>query len=416
MAMLVILIPARERAGVAAADNDAAPARAGGEYRFVLSHDGLSIAAQGRCAPALLPKADSVFAVLPESDLSWQRIPLPKAPAARLRAAIVGVLEEELLDEPERLHFALSPGASAGQPAWVAVMNKDWVAQHLGLLERGGAPVERLLPGAWPDDLPQGHFWEATGAAAGAPMGVTWSDAHGVASIRLQGGLAHALMPFWIVQPARWSTSATVAAPAERWLGAPVLVLSEEQRALQAARSLWNLRQFDLAPRHRGARALRDSARRFFSPAWRPVRWGLLGLLLVQVLGLNLWALHQRSTLDERRREMVSLLQATHPQVRAVLDAPLQMQRETDTLRAAAGRAGDDDLEALLNAAAAAWPDGMPPVASLRFEPGRLSFSAAGWNAPQIEQFSSQLRPAGWRIESANGALSLSRAAPGAAS
>ena len=35
-----------------------------------------------------------------------------------------------------------------------------------------------------------------------------------------------------------------------------------EQRLLQAARSLWNLRQFDLAPRTRGARALRDSIRR----------------------------------------------------------------------------------------------------------------------------------------------------------
>ena len=44
----------------------------------------------------------------------------------------------------------------------------------------------------------------------------------------------------------------------------------------------------------------------------------------------------------------------THPQVRAVLDAPLQMARENDLLRASAGRPGDTDLEPLLQAAATA--------------------------------------------------------------
>ncbi len=43
----------------------------------------------------------------------------------------------------------------------------------------------------------------------------------------------------------------SVAAQAERWLGAPVMVLPHEQRALQATRSLWNLRQMNLAARHR---------------------------------------------------------------------------------------------------------------------------------------------------------------------
>ena len=61
---------------------------------------------------------------------------------------------------------------------------------------------------------------------------------------------------------------------AEHWLGAPVNVMPIEQRLLQAGRSLWNLRQFDLARRTRGARALRDWMRQAMSPAWRPVRIG----------------------------------------------------------------------------------------------------------------------------------------------
>jgi len=79
-------------------------------------------------------------------------------------------------------------------------------------------------------------------------------------------------------------------------------------------------------------------------------------------------------------------------------------------LRAAAGRAGDGDLEALLGAAASAWPEGQGPVQTLRFEPGRLTLSAAGWSTEQLSQFRERLRPGGWAVESAEGRVSLSRA------
>ena len=139
----------------------------------------------------------------------------------------------------------------------------------------------------------------------------------------------------------------------------------------------------------------------------------MVSLVALQVVGLNLWAVHQRDQIEDRREAMVSLLRQAHPQVRSVLDAPLQMRRETEALRAAAGRPGDNDLEVLLGAAAAAWPDGQPPLASLRFEGGRLSFSAAGWNPPQIDQFRDRLRPAGWAVVAQGGAITLSRAADG---
>ena len=186
---------------------------------------------------------------------------------------------------------------------------------------------------------------------------------------------------------------------------------TEAERALQATRSLWNLRQFDLAPRHRGTRALRNTLRQLRSPGWRPVRIGLVTLALLQVIGLNTWAWHQRNVLVEQRLAQDKLLRATFPNVRTVLDAPLQMRRETEVLRAAAGRAGDNDLEALLGAAASAWPEGQGPVQTLRFEPGRLTLSAPGWSEQQLGLFRERLRPGGWAVESAEGRVSLSRAA-----
>ncbi len=412
MSILVVLIPPRPRPP--AAGGELAPSsHNSGEFSYVLSPDGLAIGAQGRCAPALMPRADSVVAVLPDCDVGWHRITLPKAPAARMRAALIGVLEEALLDEPEATHLALAPGATAGQPAWVAAVNRPWLAEELAILEKANVRVERVVPSSWPDDVPMGHFAEnAEGDTPGTErMSLVWSDAQGVACVRLQGSLARAMLPAQTAQPARWSATPAAAAPAERWLGAPVMVLSVEQRALQAARSLWNIRQFDLAPRHRGARALRDAWLRFLSPGWRPVRWGVIGLLLVNLAGLNLWAWHQRSAMAGKQLAMTELLRSTHPKVRVVVDAPVQMRRETEALRIAAGRPGDDDLEALLSAAASAWPMDRPPVESLRFEPGKLTLGAAGWSEAQVAQFRSQLRPAGWQVELDRGNLVVSRAA-----
>jgi general secretion pathway protein L len=409
MSTLILLLPARARLQTGA-EAARVPSAASGEWAYVLSPDGLAAERHGRAVTSLLPKADSVVLVLADTDVSWHRIPIPKAPAAKLRAAIAGVLEEQLLEEPGTMHLALAPGAAGGQTAWVAALDKAWLLSELRVLERAGVQVERVVPMSWPEDTPMGHFSAPQGGDAGAPMQLTWSDASGVAVITVMGALARQMLPIWGAEPARWSAHPAVAAPAERWLGRGVLVQSDEQRLLQAARSLWNLRQFDLAARHRGMRALRDGWRRFRSSAWRPVRLGLVALVALQVLGLNLWAWHQQRQIDTKRSAMVQLLRTAHPQVRTVLDAPVQMQRETDAVRSSAGKSGDSDFETQLGVLAAAWPPGQPPLASMKFDNGRLSFSAPGWAESQIAQVRAQLAANGWDLAAENGVLSLRRA------
>ena len=74
------------------------------------------------------------------------------------------------------------------------------------------------------------------------------------------------------------------------------------QRLLQAARSLWNLRQFDLA----GAHPRRACDGRTIGQAMSPPQ-GLAGvsasaLLLAMIIGLNLWAWHQTERKSRRGR------------------------------------------------------------------------------------------------------------------
>lgn len=411
MATLVIQLPARARLGGGAPVRDP-----GSEMAYVLTPDGLNIGRQGRAAPALMPKAETAVVVLSDHDVSWHRLTLPKAPPSRLRAAIAGALEEQLLEDTEQLHFALAPGAAAGQAGWVAVMDKAWLKAELSALDKAGIPVERAVPVAWPEDTPLGHFGAPFGDDAAAPMELTWSDANGVVCLGVHGALARQMLPQWAAQPARWTAHPAVAAPAERWLGGSVMVQGDEQRALQAMRSLWNLLQFDLAPKHRGAVALRDALRRWKSANWRPVRWGLAALIGVQVAGLNFWAWHQERQVAAKREAMTTLLRATHPQVRAVLDAPAQMLRETELLRAAAGKSGDTDLETLLGLAASAWPEDQPPLATLRYEGGRLSFATTGWSEAQVSQFRAQLGGGEWAVNHDGATVTIGRAAARSAS
>ena len=414
MSLLVIQWPPRTRLHPQARVPAQSPSPRA-ELAFVLSPDGQAVQSEGQCVASLLPKATTVVAVLAPADAAFHRVTCPKAPAARMRAALAGLLEEQVLDEVDQLHLSLAPDARAGEPTWVAAIDRAWLSAELAALEAAGVVVDRVVPGLWPDAQAHGHFHVPHDDDKPKPL-LTWADAQGVWTWPLQGSLSRGLLPEPLPDTTLWTSEPAAAAPAERWLGQPVQVLSASARLLASAQSGWNLRQFELAARHRGLALLRDAGKQFLTPGWRPVRLGLIGLVLANLVGLNAWAWVQRNELQTRRVAVANLLRTTHPQVRAVLDAPLQMARENETLRASAGRPGDTDLEPLLQAAASVWPDGRPPQ-MLRYENGRLSLGAPGLGADDVARLRATLEPAGWHVEQAEGnQVTLSRlATPGAA-
>ncbi len=405
MSTLLLFLPPRTRlralGRAAPAAVDAARPGAPREYDWALTPDGRQISSEGRSAATALPAADSVIAVVAECDISWRCIDLPRA-GRQMRAALAGKLEELVLDDPELLHFAVEPDAVGGDTAWVAVMSRPWLAEHLAHLDAAHVFVDRVAPPAWPDELPRGHFFESHGAGEEG-IALRWSHADGVTTLPLQGGLARQFFPAGLVHAALWTATPGVATSAERWLGTSVGVQTPAQRALAVVDNAWNLRQFDMAPRARGVRALRLFSRALMRKPWQPVRWGLAALLLVQLVGLNLWAWQQNRELAARRQAITTTLTGAFPQVRAILDAPVQMQKQLDLLRTAAGSIGEQDFEALLAAAATAWPADRPPAEALAFEPGRLTLSAQGWSPPQVDNFRTQLQSEGWQLDASEG-------------
>ena len=132
------------------------------------------------------------------------------------------------------------------------------------------------------------------------------------------------------------------------------------------------------------------------------------------VIGLNLWAWHQQREVKTRRDAITTVLKQAHPQVQVILDAPVQMRRETDNLRALAGQPGEADLETLMQAVASAW-QGDAPSRGLAYDGASLSVALPEqWGQPQVMQFSEALQAIGFSVEQqGNGQVTVRRTGRG---
>lgn len=407
MPTLIVLLPPQPRLAAAQAE----PAPAAQDLAYALSTDDQRLTGEGRAPVAELPAADTLVAVVPAHAIGWHRIPAPKAPASRLRQALASLLEEALLEDEAELHLALPPQWKAGEPVWVAVLNRHRLRQAIEQLEAGGRTVDRVVP-AWPPEGPvAGEVLRE-----GDLVQLAWRDAQGPVCLPLHSPMARALVAA-VPDDTRiqWHASPEAAAEAAELAGAAVAARTTAERLLAAAGGEWNLRQFDLGVRRRGHRAAREALRQVLhEPRWRLARLGLLALVAVQLLGANLWAWQQREALAGQKKALTTLLQTSFPQVRAVFDPPAQMRKEIDLLRASAGRPGETDLEPLLQAADAAWPASRGPATGLRYEPGRLTLGSAGWTAPELDAFRQRLLPLGLDAETGPGGVTVQRARSGA--
>lgn len=378
-------------------------------------------------APLLPPAGRNaeVVAMVPAALLSWHAVDLPAGKALSglaLRALLVGLLEERLLDDVQQLHLALQPDWQTGQKAWVAVCNKAWLQGHLQALEAADRPVSRVLP----ELSPQGVSESAQLLVTGTPEACwLWVSAdQGVWGLPMPEGLA-SLSPD-LLTSAPLSAEPAVVAWAEQHFKRPAQLVQRLQRMRTAAQSDWELAQFDLAATG-SARWLKTLARvqqtLWQSSAWRPARWGVAVLLLSQLLGLNAWAWKLRADLRQRQEGMAQITKQTFPEIQVVLDAPLQMGREVQRLRQAAGQAGHDGLEPLLAGLGLALPAGTA-LSQLDFQAGqlrlkdlRLTEAQAGQLQAtlQVQQVQARREGAEWVITAQSMAVSPSfnlRSAP----
>ena len=372
-------------------------------YEFTRTADDKDLNDHASVPAALLPataRGGEVVAVVPAALLSWHSVELPKgirAGSARLQQVLQGLLEDQLLDEPTQLHFAIGPAASAGGGrVWVAVCDKSWLRGHLEALETADRRVSRVVPEFAPD---AGVLRLNVISEAGAPqLIITGGATKGVMRLPLTTA-ALALAPQTLGdEEVMFFAEPEVAELAEQTLQRTVVLITRSQRWLEAARTPWDLAQFDLASSSRLHRVKRLTD--FFqallqSPAGRPARWGFVLLLVIQLAGINLWSWQVQNTLQTRRVALASTLTQTFPQVKLVVDAPLQMERELSLLRQASGAVTGRDLEPVLSALGSVT-GAEQSLNAIEFISGEVRLKGMQLDASEATRISGQLQRQGF--------------------
>ena len=113
------------------------------------------------------------------------------------------------------------------------------------------------------------------------------------------------------------------------------------------------------------------------------------------MLGLNAWAWKERSSLEAKREAVRRTFTQTFPNVRAVVDAPAQMEREVAALRQQAGVASGRDLESMLAALAMAAPPGRT-LTSIEYNGNDLRVRGLGLGAHELQPVAARLRSLGY--------------------
>ncbi len=386
----------------------------------VLMHDSSVSVRQVLVPLALLPAAPGaeVVAVVPSSLLSWHQVELPRGTldrgffqesnAPRLRAVLDGLLEDRLLDEPAQLHLAIAPQAKAQTKVWVAACNRAWLNAWLAALAQAGRTASRIVPELAPPDASVGLAVLHVIGTSDDPK-ILLSDASGVTQLPLSAA-AVALLAW--PDTAGVLAEPGVAAIAEQNFKGRVTLQTSPQRAMAAARSEWDMAQFDLL-NTRQKRIQKRFSKGFLSllhaPHWRAARWATLLLVLVNLVGLQAWAWQEQSALLVKRAAIANTLTSTFPDLRVVVDAPLQMARALTDLQRQSGVVTGADMEVMLARLQSVAPELKAPTA-IEFVAGELRLKGLGVSNNGFAASAAKLQAQGYAAQLDGDTLVLKQA------
>ena len=292
-----------------------------------------------------------LIGVLPVAAVSWHRIQLPKArlSAPKLRAVIHGLLEDVLLDDPNSLHFVLEPDFKTGTPVWVAVCDKNWLDLNLKSLANEGHSPKRLIPEHFPHDwngsLPEGSIWMRSSGAW-----ISWGDQSGVHQFPLgESSSTHQVNKRTFSEMfSRIHVGVDVSLSGlDDYPNATRASL--DQRVERILSTKWNLAQYEFSPKtKRIARILEIADSISYDVRWKSTRIALFFFVVSCAVGTNLVAWKENELLKHQDKLMIEMLHTSFPKITTVIDPLLQMKKEIENLRRAAGQVELEDAEFLL--------------------------------------------------------------------
>ena len=364
-----------------------------GRFEWALLDERGAVLESASSELAMPPRGRRCEAVLAAELVLLERVSVPAAQQRRLHGALRFLAEDSLVPDPARVHVAAEP-ARQKDLLYVAIVDREWLAQALGRLERlglvpAGAYPECLLPalehGAWVVVCNGAESFARTGERDGFALDSSGEDEPPV-GLRLAVDAAREAgrLPERIVL--RAATGATLP-DAGRW--------TEELAVLVERGAPWSWMQTAEKPGLdllQGEFAPQGAGGPWLARLWRPA---LLAAATLAVASCGLatdWALKSAER-DRLQDEMRTLYRETFGASAVIVDPPLQMSRAHAELRLLAGQGGGGEFMALLDALATHLPDpATQGVETLAYESGRLTLSLRARDPRQSAALAAQLR------------------------
>lgn len=277
----------------------------------------------------------------PPSDTVLTRATLPTRSRARILQALPFALEDQLLADPEALHFAYTsnPDGSLAVAVTDRARVKAWLdtLAAAGIRPAGLCPATLALPlqaNAWSAAFVDDELWVRTGTASGFACQSEIAAPPTLVLTALREAIAQSSAPQRLVL-----YGPPPAVDLDLWaghLGIPVQPAVGDFWVAAEPPAL-NLLQGELTPTGH----LRQVARPLIPAAVMLAAW-LVGLVVVDVVE---WA-RLRSLHSAYAAEMRQIFLSTFPDTKTVLDPYAQMQKNLETLQFRGG--GPSDLLPLL--------------------------------------------------------------------
>lgn len=319
------LNPAKAPAWIALAPHEAAY----GEWRFFKVTGGDASAGIKGPLPGVahgLPNGSQgalVIVVAPLTRCIVMGVDLPPLQGAKLQQALAGVLGDRLIGAGGPQHYAVAPFEDE-RIREAAACDAAWLKQCIDAVTGAGLRVASIVPEA--SLLPKGAAWWGTFYAEQSPAWLVRS-ANGEA-VRVASPLLDAVLPpkddiaretwQWFADPA-CDEPPVRNAGAYTAMGAAALLRG-------AAKTVWDLRQFAFAAPDGSARLMSWCANIAQQRSGRFALAALLTLVVINVLGLNLYALKQKRDISSRHDEMERIVTQALPGAPRLLDPAVQLE------------------------------------------------------------------------------------------
>ncbi len=274
-------------------------------------------------AASRLPRDATIAVIAPLTRCVIMAIDLPPLHGVKLQQALASVLGDKLTGAGGTQHYAAA-AIENGRIREAAACDAAWLKQCLDALAAAGLRVTQVVPEA---GIPaKASAWWGQWPAQPAPAWLVRA-ANGEA-VRVAPPLLSAVLPSAddaSLKQWQWFSDPACSEPP---VGAPVpcTALSAVALLLRTRDAAWDLRQFSFSPPDAATRFLAWCANSLQQRSGRFAFVALVALIVVNIIGLNFYAMKQQREISARHAEMERIVAQALPGAPRLLEPALQLE------------------------------------------------------------------------------------------